>query len=135
MTSPTRERTTSCTFFSYLLEPDPLDPLDPPLVPEGPIEPLDPLDPPLVPEDPIDPLALLPPVPLDPEVSPRRSQPAAVRLNAATTRRIFDVVLSDCILDPFMKMNKVSVLDRFNSDKFARAAPHAAAINTVTACE
>jgi len=49
---------------------------------------------------------LVPPEePLAPELwSPaRRSQPTAVRLSAATTNKIFDVVLSASILVPFMK--------------------------------
>lgn len=49
-------------------------------------------------------LELLPGVPLEPELSPaRRSQPTAVMLNAARINKIFDVVLSDFILVPFMK--------------------------------
>jgi hypothetical protein len=47
----------------------------------------------------------LPGEPLAPELwSPaRRSQPTAVRLSAATTNKIFDVVLIAFILVPFTK--------------------------------
>ncbi|HYD60685.1 MAG TPA: hypothetical protein VEC35_10040 [Noviherbaspirillum sp.] len=75
-------------------EPDP-DPELPPAAPEEPEEPI----------APDDPLEELPGEPLAPEVwSPaRRSQPTAVRLSAATTNKIFDVVFSASILVPFMK--------------------------------
>jgi hypothetical protein len=79
-----------------LLVPDPPEPE----VPDPPVEP-EPY--PEVPEEPV-PLELVPEVPLVPELSPaRRSQPTTVMLSAATTKRIFDVVLSEVILFPFMK--------------------------------
>jgi len=56
--------------------------------------------------DPPEELELLPGDALEPEASvARRSQPIAVRLNAASTNKIFDVVLSDFISVPFMEMN------------------------------
>jgi len=63
------------------------------------------------PEEPVAPEELdVPGEPLAPELwSPaRRSQPTAVRLNAARTNKIFDEVLSAFILVPFTK--KVSVV-------------------------
>lgn len=79
--------------YYYLLAPDP-DVPDPPDDPYDPGEPV-----------PAAPLELLPEVPLAPVPwSPaRRSQPTAAMLNAATTNRIFEVVLNDFILVPFMK--------------------------------
>ena len=83
------------------LEPEPEDEPEP-----------DPELPPLAPEEPEEPIAPEPPEeelepgePLAPELwSPaRRSQPTAVKLSAATTNKIFDVVLSASILVPFMK--------------------------------
>jgi hypothetical protein len=62
------------------------------------------------PDEPMEPapLELVPDAPLPPEVSPaRRSQPTAVMLSAATTSRIFDVVLSEFMLVPFKKVNVV----------------------------
>lgn len=80
------------------LEPEPDEVPEPEPLPE-------------VPEEP-DPIAPDPPDELDvPEAPPapapwspaRRSQPTAVRLSAATTNKILDVVLSAFILVPFMK--------------------------------
>lgn len=80
----------------------------PVVVPPEPEVPDPPEDPPPYedPEDPDEPvpLELVPVPPLLPELSPaRRSQPTAAMLSAATTKRIFEVVLSEFILVPFMK--------------------------------
>ncbi|WP_324102852.1 hypothetical protein [Noviherbaspirillum sp.] len=80
----------------------PLDPVLPevPELPEVPDVP-DPIEPELPDE-------LVPPdAPLDPELSPpRRSQPTAVMLSAARINKIFEVVLSEFILVPFMKSER-----------------------------
>jgi hypothetical protein len=56
------------------------------------------------PEDPIDPDELDPDEPLVPAPvsASRRSQPTAVRLNAASTNNIFDVFLIAFIFIPFV---------------------------------
>lgn len=77
--------------------PDPVPPA--PEVPEE--EPDVPEEPMPVPPDELE----LPGDPLAPEVwSPaRRSQPTAVRLSAAITNKILEVLLSDFILVPFLR--------------------------------
>jgi len=82
-----------------LLVPAPLEPEVPdPVAPEPPDE--DPEDPVVPP-----PLEVLPEVPLAPELcSPaRRSQPTAVMLSTARINSIFEVILMDFILVPFVK--------------------------------
>lgn len=91
-----RNRRTHCGDFYFEPEPEP-EPELPPDVPEAPDEP------PIAPDPPEE--LELPGEPLAPELwSPaRRSQPTAVRLSAATTNKILDVVLSAFILVPFTK--------------------------------
>lgn len=97
MRSGNGERTVAVSYF----EPEPEPEEEPELPPDEPEEP-DPMepDPPEAPEE-----LELPGEPLAPELwSPaRRSQPTAVRLSAATTNKIFDVVLIAFILVPFTK--------------------------------
>lgn len=92
-----RNRRTHCGDDYF--EPEP----EPELPPDAPEEPA-PDDPEPIAPDPPEELEL-PGEPLAPELwSPaRRSQPTAVRLSAATTSKILDVVLSAFILVPFTK--------------------------------
>lgn len=94
-----RNRRTHCR--NYYFEPEPDEVPEP--VPDAPDEPA-PDDPEPIAPDPPEELEL-PGEPLAPELwSPaRRSQPTAVRLSAATTNKILDVVLSAFILVPFTK--------------------------------
>jgi hypothetical protein len=95
-----------------LVVPEPVVPEDDPEEPEEPAEPGEPIVP--LPDE-LEPAG----APLPPELSPaRRSHPAAVKLNAAITRRIFDMFLSVCIPVPFKKVNVCVVLDQFICDKF-----------------
>jgi hypothetical protein len=77
---------------------------------------------PEVPEEPMlpDPLAEFDVPPLAPDVwsDARRSQPAKVMLNAATTSKTLEVLRSDFIIFPFKKVSDALVLDHFTSDKF-----------------
>lgn len=83
-------------YFPVVVPPEPEVPDPPEEPPEDPLPYEDP-------EEPV-PLELVPVPPLLPELSPaRRSQPTAAMLSAATTKRIFEVVLSEFILVPFMK--------------------------------
>ena len=91
---------------SSYFEPEPEPEPEPEVVPEPELPP-DAPDAPDEPEpmEPEPPEALEPGDPLAPELwSPaRRSQPTAVRLSAATTNKILDVVLIAFILVPFTK--------------------------------
>jgi hypothetical protein len=91
-----RNRRTHCGDDYFEPEPDELP--EPELPPDAPDEPE-----PIAPDPPEE--LELPGEPLAPELwSPaRRSQPTAVRLSAATTNKILDVVLSAFILVPFTK--------------------------------
>jgi len=74
---------------------------------------------PMVP-DPPEELELLPGDPLAPELSvARRSQPTAVKLKAASTNKIFEVLFSKFIPVPFMDINICPLLDPFTYDKFS----------------